>query len=98
MQQGPYSVRVTRDVEVPMRDGVPMATDIYRPEQDGQMVADPLPVILTRTPYGKDSLAEALSWPWIFASHGYVAVAQDCRGCFGSGGEVDFLWPEADDG
>jgi putative CocE/NonD family hydrolase len=98
MHRGPYAVHVTRDVEVPMRDGVPMATDIYRPEQDGQVVTGPLPVILTRTPYDKDSLAEAPRWPWVFASHGYVAVTQDCRGCFASGGEVDFLWPEADDG
>jgi putative CocE/NonD family hydrolase len=98
MQRGPYSVRVTRDVEVSMRDGVPMATDIYRPEQNGQVLADPLPVILTRTPYDKDALAEAPCWPQIFASHGYVAVTSDCRGCYGSGGEVDFLWPEADDG
>jgi predicted acyl esterase len=45
MRDGPYSVRVTRDVEVAMRDGVPMATDIYRPEHDGQVMTRPLPVI-----------------------------------------------------
>jgi putative CocE/NonD family hydrolase len=98
MREGPYPVHVTRDIEVIMRDGVPLATDIYRPVQDGQTVTGPLPVILTRTPYDKDALAESPCWPRIFASHGYVAVAQDCRGCFGSGGDVDFLWPEADDG
>ena len=33
-----------------------------------------------------------------FAARGYVVVNQDCRGCFGSEGEVNFLVPEAEDG
>ena len=34
---------------VPMRDGVKLATDIYRPSD----LTGPLPVILMRTPYNK---------------------------------------------
>ena len=43
-----------KTVQVPMRDGVNLATDIYQhPQEEG-----PWPVILTRTPYGKDGFAK----------------------------------------
>ena len=38
------------DVMVALRDGVRLATDIYRPETDG-----PVPVVLERTPYNNRS-------------------------------------------
>ncbi len=98
MKEGCYDVEVTRDVQVPMRDGVVLVADVYRPVRNGEVEAEPLPVLLTRTPYDKGALTDAPCWPHVFASHGYIAVTQDCRGCFGSGGDVDFLWPEADDG
>jgi putative CocE/NonD family hydrolase len=98
MRSEPYSVHVARDIMVRMHDGVLLATDLYRPEQDGHLVGERLPVILVRTPYDKGALEESPCWPQLFASRGYVAVAQDCRGCYGSEGDVDFLWPEADDG
>jgi hypothetical protein len=37
------------DEMVPMRDGVKLATTIYLPDGEG-----PWPVVLVRTPYGKD--------------------------------------------
>jgi uncharacterized protein len=37
------------DVPVPMRAGVALATNVGRPEGPG-----PFPVLLVRTPYGKD--------------------------------------------
>jgi predicted acyl esterase len=46
-------VVVQRNVMVRMRDGVQLATDVYRPAVDGRAVMAPLPVILERTPYGK---------------------------------------------
>ena len=46
-------VLVTRDVMVRMRDGVHLATDIYRPALDGKPVGEKLPVLLERTPYDK---------------------------------------------
>ena len=98
MKLGPHDVQVTRDVMTTMRDGIELACDIYRPADSGVALQQPQPVVLNRTPYNKLELDEGPSWPRLFASHGYVAVVQDCRGCYGSGGDVDFLWPEADDG
>src|SRR6516164_8055664 len=67
--RGPHEVTVERSVMVPMRDGVKLATDIYRPAD----LAGKLPVILMRTPYGKQGDAGQGN---IFASNGYVLVAQ----------------------
>jgi uncharacterized protein len=87
------------DVMVRMRDGVHLATDIYRPALGGQPVSGPFPVILERTPYGKTvvsrsemtaqdpipkSRAHVASY---LVSKGYVVVYQDCRGRYGSEGE-----------
>jgi len=58
-------------VWVTMRDGIRLATDIYRPP------TSPAPVIATRTPYGRRAHAKSLL---LLAQHGYVAIAQDCRG------------------
>jgi len=92
-------VAVSSNVMVKMRDGVHLATDIYRPKRHGQVVLKPLPVILERTPYGKTvvsrselsvkdpvpkSRAEVARY---FVSQGYVFVYQDCRGRYDSQGE-----------
>ena len=89
----------TADVMVRMRDGIHLATDIYRPMRDGEPVDTPLPVLLERTPYGKSvasrseisvarptamSRAEVAEF---FVAQGYVVVYQDCRGRYGSEGE-----------
>lgn len=91
-------VVVDRDVMVAMRDGVRLATDVYRPAPRPERSAAPLPVVLSRTPYDKTEADDGAGWARRFAREGYVAVVQDCRGCFRSEGEVDFLFPEADDG
>ena len=76
---------VERNVMVPMRDGVLLATDIYRPAVDGEPVSEPLPALLTRTPYSK--LREStVTTAEHFARHGYVAVVQDMRGLYESQG------------
>ncbi|RWK84835.1 MAG: hypothetical protein EOR45_30865, partial [Mesorhizobium sp.] len=41
-----------RDVMVTMRDGVRLATDVYRPARGGRALDRPTPVIVERTPYG----------------------------------------------
>ncbi|SDU76902.1 CocE/NonD family hydrolase [Jiangella alkaliphila] len=87
-------VVVERDVLVPMRDGTRLAADVYRPTA----TPGPGPVLLHRTPYDKTEPADGSGWARMFAEHGYVAVVQDCRGCHASEGEVDFLFPEAEDG
>lgn len=89
------TVLVERDLSVPMRDGVCLATDVYRPAASN---GEPRPVLLRRTPYDKTERPGEPSWARMFAEHGYIAVVQDCRGCYASEGAVDFLYPEADDG
>ncbi|HKV04335.1 MAG TPA: CocE/NonD family hydrolase [Candidatus Acidoferrales bacterium] len=64
---------------VAMRDGVKLATDVYLPEGTG-----PWPVVLTRTPYGKDTMGPPSSKLW--TEHRYAFVIQDCRGRFKSEG------------
>lgn len=78
--RGAHPVVIERSLMVPMRDGVKLATDLYRPAD----VSGPLPAILIRTPYNKQGNAGAGN---LFASHGYVVVVQDVRGKFGSEGE-----------
>jgi len=71
---GAYEVELTKELWIPMRDGVRLAADLYRPRG----VNGKLPVILMRTPYSKDL------WPPetanFFASHGFAVVVQDFRG------------------
>ncbi len=67
------------DVMVPARDGVLLATDIYRPARAGAAASERLPVLLHRTPYDKSepatvAIAETL------AQNGYVVIIQDTRG------------------
>jgi hypothetical protein len=75
---------------IPMRDGVGLATDVYRPAQDGKF-----PVLVTRSPYNKNGESTRGKF---FASHGYVFVAQDTRGRYASKGEPYPLVHEAQDG
>jgi len=64
-----------RDVMVKARDGVGLATDIYRPAGS----AERLPVVLHRTPYDKSAPA-TIAIAEYFANHGYVSIVQDTRG------------------
>ena len=70
-----------RDVMVQARDGVALATDIYRPESK----AARWPVLLHRTPYDKSARATVAIAEY-FAQHGYVAIVQDTRGRHNSQG------------
>src|SRR5438552_17516278 len=45
-----YEIVAFKDVMVPMRDGVKLACNIYRPALNGKLVDGQLPVILERTP------------------------------------------------
>lgn len=85
---------IKKNVAVPMRDGVRLRANVYRPKAEGKF-----PVILTRLPYGKD---EYYCWmPAIgkfWAKKGYVFIAQDVRGKFCSEGEFEPLKNEVDDG
>src|SRR5438309_8714643 len=93
MQTSQASVQVELDVVVPMRDGVRLRANVYRPPE-GRW-----PVLLTRLPYGKDlpmgsDLLDAVQ----AARHGYVVIVQDTRGRLTSEGEWRPFETEADDG
>jgi uncharacterized protein len=90
--QPKYEIVVIKNVMISMRDGVKLACDIYRPASDGKLVDGKFPVILERTPYGKDT---AVYWVNFFVPRGYIGIGQDVRGRFASEG----TWrPYRDDG
>jgi putative CocE/NonD family hydrolase len=91
-----YGIALTANVMVPMRDGVRLATDVYRPAQDGEAVDGKFPVILTRTPYNKASDAEALAK--MFVPFGYILVIQDVRGRYRSEGAWRPIRDDPNDG
>ena len=92
-----YEVTVEKDIMVDMRDGVRLATDIYHPTINGQPVERPLPVLLQRTPYDKESgrMEEEARY---FCQRGYVVVLQDNRGRFKSEGNFHKYIQDANDG
>jgi putative CocE/NonD family hydrolase len=92
-----YDVSVERDVMMPMRDGVRLALDIYRPARNGKPVAGRFPVLLERTPYDKCRLSN-IATAKFFAARGYVCIMQDVRGRFKSEREWVFLRHEGPDG
>jgi pimeloyl-ACP methyl ester carboxylesterase len=81
----PDVVLFAKNTMVPMRDGVKLATDIYRPAVNGVPIADKLPILLQRTPYNKEGAA-LVAQARAFAAHGYVVVLQDERGAYHSEG------------
>ena len=82
---------------VPMRDGVRLATEVYLPAAAGRH-----PVVLTRSPYTRGSLAAGSNCdnPRLldFARRGYAGLSQDARGRYRSGGAFDPFQQEGDDG
>ncbi len=84
-------VQETRDIPVPMHDGVALLTDLYQPVSE-----TPLPVFLTRTPYGRRAIGGLLERA--LAQRGYQVVSQSCRGTFGSGGEFLPFQTDKEDG
>ncbi|HXA40736.1 MAG TPA: CocE/NonD family hydrolase [Phenylobacterium sp.] len=107
---GPYEVVLESNIRVPMRDGVKLATDVYRPARGGKAVPGRFPAIMERTPYGRNvtsfrditqanpktpkTRAEVAA---TYVRQGYVVVFQDCRGRYDSEGEfVKYLSEGAD--
>jgi uncharacterized protein len=76
-------VIVDHDIPATMRDGTTLRADVYRPDGAGRH-----PVLLQRTPYGKDrsALTGLTLDPIRAARQGYAVVIQDVRGRFASEG------------
>jgi len=79
------------NVRVTMRDGVRLATNVFRPAGTAKV-----PVILIRTPYGKGT--ELTPNYQFFVDRSYAVVIQDVRGRYDSGGEFDPRHQETPDG
>ncbi len=84
-------VLTERNVTVPMRDGVVLRANVFRPDRGG-----PYPVLVMRTPYGKMNGADR------YVKAGYIVVSQDARGRYASDGKwesfVRFKTHDAEDG
>ena len=82
LQETNHGIVVSQDVMVLMRDGVRLATDVYRPaDANGDPLPGQFPVILGRTSYDKSN---AVIWinpvAKAFVPRGYVVLLQDLRG------------------
>ncbi|WP_255152092.1 CocE/NonD family hydrolase [Halorarius halobius] len=86
-------ITVERDVGVETRDGTELATDVYRPDDDGTH-----PALLLRSPYGKSHVGETMFRPVEAAEHGYAVVVQDIRGRLNSEGDWEPFVNEREDG
>lgn len=80
------------NVKVPMRDGVNLSADIYRPNAPGKF-----PTLLLRT-YFDNALAGKVQFALKFVEHGYAVVLEDVRGRFDSDGEWEPYKHEPEDG
>jgi uncharacterized protein len=91
---------VERKVMMPMRDGVRLATDIYRPKN----AAGPVPVVFSKTPYNfnhwdvRNRVPADMSTPLAVVKRGYAYVVQNERGHFFSEGHYDILGAPITDG
>jgi uncharacterized protein len=89
---------VERKVMMPMRDGVRLATDIYRPKN----AAGPVPTIWVRTPYNfnywdvRNRLPGDMTAAATAVKRGYAYVVQNERGHFFSEGNYDILGSRTD--
>lgn len=91
-------VELNTQVQIPVRDGVRLAADLYLPHQH----SGPLPTILLRTPYGRAEWRESelpgRRQARQFARQGFAVVVQDVRGKHGSEGRFRLYAHERTDG
>ncbi len=90
-------IRLLDNIDVPMRDGVRLKTDIWLPGTE-----EPCPVLLQRTPYRRETPfgsqhISALEFQTALR-RGYAVVVQDTRGRYGSEGDFTPFQAEASDG
>ena len=91
---------VERKLMIPMRDGVKIATDVYRPKDTSKKYA----TIFVRTPYNfnywdiRNSAPRDLSNELEAVKRGYAFVEMNERGRFFSEGNYDILGPPLTDG
>ena len=90
---------VNQKIMIPMRDGIRLATDIYRPKTDQKV-----PIIFSRTPYNFNSWGDGeqrtrtAKRALEAVKKGYAYVVQNERGRYFSEGEWDILGVPLTDG
>ncbi|MCO4820873.1 MAG: CocE/NonD family hydrolase [Flavobacteriaceae bacterium] len=90
---------IDQKVMMPMRDGIRLATDIYRPKGDGEY-----PIIFSKTPYNFNSWRDGeqrtrnAERAYEYVKNGYAYVIQNERGRYYSEGEWDILGAPITDG
>jgi len=89
----PADFQVEKDVAVRMRDGVVLRADILRPSD-----AEPVPVLVYRTPYGKETALKDTTTFRRAVERGYAVVVEDVRGRYASAGEFRPYQNEGRDG
>jgi putative CocE/NonD family hydrolase len=82
------------ELMVPARDGIRLYTEVYRPLNS----PEPLPILLTRTPYGVNVAATNLAGMLTnqlkeLVADGYIFARQDIRGKFKSEGQFVMMRP-----
>ena len=82
-----------KNVPVTMRDGVVLRADVMRPTEGAK-----LPVLVYRTPYGKDAAQQEYTTFKRAAERGYAVVIQDVRGRYHSDGDFRPYENEGRDG
>lgn len=83
------------NLETPMRDGVILRGDLYRPAEDGRW-----PVLLMRTVFRKRDMGRSFQQydPSYYVRRGYAVFIQDVRGLGESDGEFDRFTADGPDG
>ena len=90
---------IDQRVMMPMRDGIRLCTDIYRPKTE-----EPVPIIFSRTPYNFNSWVDGehrtrtMKRALAAVKRGYAYVVQNERGRYFSEGEWDILGVPLTDG
>jgi predicted acyl esterase len=106
-------MRIERNVAVPMRDGLRLLVDVYRPQETDRAV----PALIAWSPYGKHGMLDWANWPGHgidlgrlskytafetpdpanWAGQDYAVIMADARGAWGSEGEVTMFGPQVVD-
>src|SRR5258706_14956653 len=88
-------MHVDRGVEIPMRDGVVLRADVYRPAH-----GKPARALVNRTPYDRSVslIPHAGIEPEAAVAAGFAVVVQDVRGQYGSDGDFYTFVAEHTDG
>lgn len=95
MNRPQYGMQCLYNHEIPMRDGVILRGDLFRPAEVGRC-----PVLLLRTIFRKETMGRTFGPydPAWYVRHGYAVYIQDARGLGESDGAFDRFTADGPDG